>query len=322
MKILVTGGAGFIGSHLIKALLTRGDQVVVIDDLNSYYDPQLKQDRLNQFQDKIDFYQIPISDFEKLKTVFQKHHFDKICHLAAQAGVRYSLENPFAYNQTNVLGTLNILELMKEFNIKDIVYASSSSVYGGNTKVPFSVTDRVDKPISLYAATKKTNELYAYVYHHLYNFNCFGLRFFTVYGPWGRPDMALFKFTKAILNNQPIDVYNHGKMNRSFTYVTDIVSGIILALDKVKDYDVFNLGNPETIELGYFIECIEKTLGKSAQKNMLPMQDGDVPTTFADIEHTKQVLGWEPKISIEEGIKQFIEWYQNYHQNNKVNHGN
>jgi UDP-N-acetyl-D-glucosamine/UDP-N-acetyl-D-galactosamine dehydrogenase len=312
MNILVTGGAGFIGSNLVKTLLQRGDSIVIIDDMNSYYNPQIKRDRLAGFKDQITFYQFPISDFKQLKKVFQNHQFDKICHLAAQAGVRYSLENPFAYQEANVLGTLNILELMKEFNIKDIVYASSSSVYGNNQKSPFAAEDRTDTPISLYAATKKTTELYAYVYHHLYNFNCFGLRFFTVYGPWGRPDMALFKFTKAILNDEPIDVYNAGKMKRSFSYISDVVEGIILAIDKVRGYDLLNIGNPNTVELTYFIECIEKKLGKTAQKNMMPMQQGDVPVTFADIEHTKQVLGWEPKIDIEQGISKFIDWYIAY----------
>lgn len=312
MKILVTGGAGFIGSHVVQELLKRGDEVVVIDDMNSYYNPQLKKDRIAQFKDKIRFYKISIWDYNAMKTVFQTYHFDKVCHLAAQAGVRHSLENPFIYNQVNVLGTLNILELMKEFKIHDLVYASSSSVYGGNEKTPFAVEDTVDKPISLYAATKRANELYAHVYHHLYGMNCFGLRFFTVYGPWGRPDMALFKFTKAILEGQPIDVYNQGKMKRSFTYITDIVTGIIKSLDTVKGNDVFNLGNPDTVELNYFIECIEKELGKTAVKNMMPLQQGDVPVTFADIIHTQNVLGWEPKVSIEQGIKEFIEWYKKY----------
>jgi len=314
MKILVTGGAGFIGFHTVKALLERGNEVVVIDDMNSYYNPQLKKDRLAQIQDKISFYQIHLWELEKMREVFQKHKFDKICHLAAQAGVRYSLENPFIYNQANVLGTLNILELMKEFGIKDLVFASSSSVFGGNKKIPFSVEDSVDKPISLYAATKKTNELYAHVYHHLYGFNCYGLRFFTVYGPWGRPDMALFKFTKAILADEPIEVYNFGEMKRDFTNVKDVVRGIIMALDQVQGYDIFNLGHNHPVELNYFIECIENTLGKKAQKKMLPLQAGDVPNTYADIEHTKNVLGWAPQVSIEEGITEFVQWYKEYHK--------
>jgi UDP-glucuronate 4-epimerase len=309
MNILVTGGAGFIGFHVAKALLERGDSVVIVDNLNDYYDPQLKKDRLAQISSQVTFYEIDISDYKKLEEVFAKHCFDKVCHLAAQAGVRYSLENPFAYERANMLGTLNILELMRKYDIKDLVYASSSSVYGGNTKVPFSVEDSVDQPISLYAATKRANELYTHVYHHLFGLNCFGLRFFTVYGPWGRPDMALFKFVKAIKENKPIDVYNHGKMQRDFTYINDIVSGILLSLDKVQGYDIFNLGNSNTVELLRFIEIIEQNLGKIAEKNMLPMQPGDVQTTSADIVHTKEVLGWEPKISIEEGIKRFIDWY-------------
>ncbi len=316
MKILVTGGAGFIGSHVVQALLQRGDDVVIIDDMNSYYHVGLKEARLNQFRDKVSFYQISIGDFDTLREVFVKEctlqRFDKICHLGAQAGVRYSLENPFSYEKTNCLGTLNILELMKEFKVKDLVFASSSSVYGGNKKVPFSVHDSVDNPISVYAATKKANELYAHVYHHLYGFNCFGLRFFTVYGPWGRPDMALFKFTKAILEGKPIDVYNYGKMKRDFTYIADIVDGILKSLDMVKGYQILNLGNSNTVELSYFIECLEKELGKEAKKNFLPMQQGDVPVTSADIEKTKEVLGWEPKVNIEQGIREFVKWYKWY----------
>jgi UDP-glucuronate 4-epimerase len=313
MKILVTGGAGFIGFHVAGALIERGDEVVVVDNLSDYYDVQLKKDRLRQLGDKIGFYQVDISDFESLKKVFLENKFDKVCHLAAQAGVRYSLINPFAYERTNSLGTLNILELMKEFKVKDLVFASSSSVYGGNEKIPFSVEDPVDSPVSLYAATKKHNELMAHVYHKLYGLNCFGLRFFTVYGPFGRPDMALFKFTKAILNDKPIDVYNYGDHERDFTYITDIVSGVLAALDKIKGFEILNLGNNNRISLRYFISRIEKELGREAKKNMLPMQIGDVHKTFADIEKTREVLGWEPKIKIEEGIKEFIEWYKEYH---------
>lgn len=312
MNILVTGGAGFIGFHVIQALLSRRDSVVVVDEMNSYYNLQLKKDRLKQIQDKITFYEIPIGDYEKLKTVFQNHHFDVICHLAAQAGVRYSLENPFAYEKSNSLGTLTILELMREFGIDKIVYASSSSVYGGNEKTPFSEEDRVDKPMSLYAATKRVTELYAYTYHHLYGFNCFGLRFFTVYGPWGRPDMALYKFTEAIINGTPIDVYNGGKMKRSFTYISDIVDGVLRSIDRVSGYEIFNLGNDQTVELSYFIKCIEKELGKTAIKNLMPIQAGDVPVTFADCSKTKKVLGWKSLVSVDDGIKQFIQWYQNY----------
>lgn len=313
MKILVTGGAGFIGFHVAKALAERGDEVAIIDNLNDYYDVKLKKDRLAQLSEKVKFCQIDLADYSSLKKVFQEHQFDKICHLGAQAGVRYSLENPFAYEKSNNLGTLNILELMKEFKVKDLVFASSSSVYGGNKKVPFSVEDEVERPLSLYAATKKHNEHQAHVYHKLYGLNCWGLRFFTVYGPWGRPDMALFKFTDSIINNRPIDVYNYGEHERDFTYITDIVRGVILALDKVKGYEIFNLGNNHPVKLLDFISCVEKTLGKEAKKNFLPLQPGDVPKTFADIEKTKQILGWEPQVKIEEGIHLFVEWYNEYH---------
>ncbi len=250
-----------------------------------------------------------------MRTVFSENKIDKVCHLAAQAGVRYSIENPFAYEKTNNIGTLNILELMKDFNVKDLVYASSSSVYGGNEKTPFSVEDNVDKPISLYAATKKYNELIAHVYHNLYGINCFGLRFFTVYGPWGRPDMALFKFTKAIIANEEIDVYNNGNHARDFTYVSDIVDGVIRSLDRVKGYEILNLGNNSVTELMYFIECIEKKLDIKSKKRFLPMQKGDVHTTSANIEHTRKILGWEPKVGIEDGISKFVDWYKEYNGN-------
>jgi len=319
MKILVTGGAGFIGSQVAQALLERGDEVVVVDNLNDYYDVQLKKDRLAQIEERlVKFYPVDFADYDVMKKIFSEHKFDKICHLGAQAGVRYSLINPHAYHRTNGEGTLNILELMKEFGVKDLVFASSSSVYGGNTVVPFSTEHRVDTPVSLYAATKKYNELMAHVYHDLYGLNCWGLRFFTVYGPWGRPDMALFKFTKNILADKPIDVYNHGDHERDFTYITDIVSGILAALDKVNGYDVFNLGNNDTVTLMHFISCIENALGKTAQKNMLPMQKGDVHKTYADIERTKQILGWEPTTNIEDGINKFIQWYKEYHEQKKV----
>ena len=329
MNILVTGGAGFIGSHVAQTLLARGDNVIIVDNLNEYYDVHLKEARLKRLvsfqlgngnnnnhsnQGKITFIKADISNYAEMEKVFAVNKFDKVCHLAAQAGVRYSLENPFAYEQANCLVTLNILELMRKFNIKDLVFASSSSVYGGNKKIPFSADDNVDNPISLYAATKKSNELYTHVYYHLFCLNCFGLRFFTVYGPWGRPDMALFKFTKAILEDEPIDVYNYGKMKRDFTFITDIVEGVIKALDHVKGYEIFNLGNSKTVELTYFIECIEKELHKTARKNLLPLQQGDVPETFAEIEKTKKILGWEPKVSIEQGVKEFIKWYKEYHK--------
>ena len=318
MKILVTGGAGFIGSHVVQALLNRGDEVVVVDNLNDYYDVQLKKDRLKMILQEVTFYELDIADLEGMRKVFFDNKIDQVCHLAAQAGVRYSLENPFAYEKANNVGTLNILELMKEFGVKDLVYASSSSVYGGNKKTPFSVEDNVDRPVSLYAATKKYNELIAHVYHHLYGLNCLGLRFFTVYGPLGRPDMALFKFTKAILEDKPIDVYNFGNMKRDFTFITDIVDGVVRSLDRVSEvkYSVLNLGNSNTVQLNRFIEIIEKELGKKAERNLMPLQPGDVPETFADIEKTKEVLSWEPKVGIEEGIKKFIDWYKGYYNKN------
>jgi UDP-glucuronate 4-epimerase len=319
MKILITGGAGFIGFHVAKALLERGDEIVIVDNLNDYYDVQLKKDRLKQIKDNVKFYQIDISEYKNLKRIFQENKFDRVCHLAAQAGVRYSLINPFAYHQTNNLGTLNILELMKEFNVKHLVYASSSSVYGENKKVPFSVEDKVDKQVSLYAATKKHNENMAHVYYKLYQINSFGLRFFTVYGPWGRPDMSYFSFTKSILENKPIDVFNNGDHERDFTYITDIVQGIVKAIDKVEGCELLNLGNNNTVKLMDYISLIEQNLGKEAQKNYLPMQKGDVHKTFADIEKTKQILNWEPKIKIEEGIRNFINWYKNYY-NKTDNH--
>ena len=311
MKVLVTGGAGFIGNHVAIKLLARGDDVVIVDNVNNYYDVQIKRDRLKRVDCPV--YEIDFSDYDALAEVFTQHQFDVVCHLGAQAGVRYSLENPFAYERTNSLGTLNILELMRKHNCKKLVYASSSSVYGGNEKTPFSVEDRVDHPISLYAATKKYNELMAHVYYNLFGIESFGLRFFTVYGPWGRPDMALFKFTKNMIENKPIDVYNNGDHARDFTYIDDIVRGVILSIDKVSGYDVLNLGNNKVTTLMQFIGCIEKELGIVAQKNMLPMQPGDVHTTSADIEHTKKVLGWEPRTNVDEGIKHFIEWYRSYY---------
>lgn len=313
MNILVTGGAGFIGFHIATALADRGDKVVIVDNLSDYYDPSLKRARLALLGNKVTFYQVDISDYAALKKVFVEHRFDKVCHLAAQAGVQYSLVNPFVYHQANNLGTLNILELMKEFSVKDLVFASSSSVYGGNKKVPFSVIDQTDNPISLYAATKKHTENMAHVYHTLYGLNCFGLRFFTVYGPLGRPDMSLFKFTKAIFEGKPIDVYNFGHHQRDFTFITDIVEGVMKALDVVTGFEILNLGNNNPVDLMYFISCIEKEIGKEAQKKFLPLQKGDVPATFADIEHTTKILGWKPKVKIEDGVKEFVKWYRDYY---------
>ena len=310
--ILVTGIAGFIGSTTAHLLADRGDTVIGVDNFNPYYDPKLKRDRAKRLEGKAKIYECDIIDLPGLRKVFSQHKVDKVLHLAAQAGVRYSIENPFAYEQANNLGTLNMLEICRELGVKTFVFASSSSVYGGNTKTPFSVNDPVDHPISLYAATKKYNELIAHVYHHLFGMNCTGLRFFTVYGPWGRPDMALFKFTDATIKGQPIDVYNHGKMKRDFTFVTDIAAGIIASLDKSYPYEIFNLGNSSTVDLTYYIECIEKELGKKAIKNMLPMQPGDVPATMADIEKSKRMLGFDPKVKVEQGIKEFVQWYRDY----------
>ncbi len=313
-NILVTGAAGFIGSWTCEALLSRGDKVIGLDNFNSYYDVNLKKDRVKKFKDKCKIYVCDIADNQSLQRVFKQNKIHKVCHLAAQAGVRYSLTHPHAYQTANLLGTLNLLEACKHHHIKSFIYASSSSVYGGNTKVPFSVDDPVEKPISLYAATKRSNELMAYTYHHLYGMHCTGLRFFTVYGPWGRPDMALFKFTKSILSGKPIDVYNHGKMQRDFTYITDIVQGILSSLDKNYPCQIFNLGNSHTVNLMYFIKCIEKELGQKAKIKFLPIQPGDVPKTNADIKKSTKMLGFKPKIQIEQGIENFMAWYKDYYK--------
>jgi len=309
---LVTGVAGFIGSHVAKRLLERGDVVIGIDNLNDYYDPALKRLRLKEVIPDAQSFEWHCIDFSCFDDLLALPVVDKICHLGAQAGVRYSLANPWAYTKSNVEGTMNIFEYARQFKISDIIYASSSSVYGGNKKVPFSVEDNVDQPVSLYAATKRSNELMAHTYHHLFGFNVTGLRFFTVYGPWGRPDMALFKFTNKIVQGKPIDVYNYGKMQRDFTYIDDIVDGVISALDHSYPYEIFNLGNSDSIELGYFIECLEKELGQEAEKNMMPIQPGDVPITFADIEYSRKKLDFDPKVKIEEGVHRFIEWYKEW----------
>ena len=317
MTILITGLAGFIGSNTAKKLLERGDNIIGIDNFNDYYDPTLKEKRISDFLAGHDFklYRIDIADKKSLKQVFEENKIDKICHLAAQAGVRYSLTNPDIYLHSNIIGTTNLLELAKDYKIKDFVFASSSSVYGGNKNFPFSETDNVDHPISLYAATKKSNELQAHVYHHLYGLNCFGLRFFTVYGPWGRPDMALFKFTKAIIAGETIDVFNNGRHKRDFTYIDDIVDGILASLDKCSGYEIFNLGNNQPVELEHFISLIENKLGKKAIKNYLPLQIGDVPETYANIDKAKKILGYESRNSIEDGIEKFLIWYKQYYKN-------
>ncbi len=315
MTVLISGSAGFIGFHLSRKLLKKGLKVVGYDNVNNYYDPTLKTSRLVILKsfDNFIFYKNDLCDFKALEKVFENHQIDTVCNLAAQAGVRYSLINPFAYQKSNLEGFLNIIELSKRANVKNFVYASSSSVYGKNKKLPFSVDDNVDHPISLYAASKKSNELIAHTYSHLYNLPTTGLRFFTVYGPYGRPDMALFIFTKKILDGVPIDVYNHGKMRRDFTYVDDIVNGIINALNLPSPYEIFNLGNHRSENLMDFISLIEQNLGKKAIINFMPIQPGDVPETFADIDHARKKLGFNPSTGIDVGIKHFIDWYKQYY---------
>ncbi len=313
-KILITGVAGFIGSWTAEALLIKGFTVIGVDNFNDYYDPRIKRDRIKKFSKDCAVLEEDICDLGALDKIFKDHKIDQVCHLAAQAGVGYSLINPFAYEHSNNLGTLNLLELCKKYAVPSFVFASSSSVYGGNEKIPFSESDNVDKPISLYAATKKYNELLAHTYHHLYGINTTALRFFSVYGPWGRPDMALYKFATAITKGQPINVFNFGKMKRDFTYITDIVTGILSALEKNYPCEIFNLGNSATVELNYFIEIIEKELGMIAKKKLMPMQPGDVPESFADIKKARKLLGFDPKTKIEEGVKEFIRWFREYHR--------
>ena len=312
--VLVTGAAGFIGFHCAKRLCEAGETVVGIDNVNSYYDPALKEARcavLKAMKDFV-FYKLDICDYEGLGEIFSRHCFDRICHLAAQAGVRYSITDPFAYQKSNNEGFLNLLECARHAAVENFVYASSSSVYGANTKLPFSESDRTDEPISLYAATKRSNELTARCYSHLFGIPMTGLRFFTVYGPWGRPDMALFKFTKAILAGEPIDVYNNGKMRRNFTYIDDVVQGVLLALDRPVPYEIYNVGNSRAEELMDFVREIEKNLGKKAVINYLPMQAGDVAATVADIEKLRK-LGYEPRTNIDKGVKAFVGWYREYY---------
>jgi len=318
MSILVSGAAGFIGFHLSRKLLENGFAVIGYDNVNDYYDPSLKEARLKLLEkfENFTFYRNDLCNFSALEKVFKNHPIEKVCHLAAQAGVRYSLTNPFAYQKSNLEGFLNIIELAKRFQVRNFVYASSSSVYGNNRKLPFSVKDNVDHPISLYAATKKANELIAHTYSHLYRLPTTGLRFFTVYGPFGRPDMALFLFTQKITTGKAIDVYNKGNMRRDFTYIDDIVNGIIAALETISQYEIFNLGNHRSENLMDFIRLIEHYLGKKAIINYLPIQPGDVPETFADIEHARAVLGFQPTTDIATGIKRFIDWYKAYFQIN------
>ncbi len=312
--ILVTGSAGFIGYHTAKKLLDLDFEVIGIDNLSQYYGPELKKLRNEQLLNypNYKFHQLDIRNYEELQNIFEKNTIDTVCHLAAQAGVRLSLENPLLYAEVNVLGTTNVFELSKKYNVGNVVYASSSSVYGGNKKIPFSEKDRVDQPISPYGVTKKANELLAYTYHHLYGMHFTGLRFFTAYGPWGRPDMAYFKFAKAILEGKTIDVYNNGKSKRDFTYIDDIVDGIVASLEKSYPLEIINLGNSQTIDLNYFIQCLEEGLGKKAKKNYLPLQAGDLPETFADISKAKKLLNFNPKIKFNDGITKFLTWYLDF----------
>ena len=329
-KVLVTGSAGFIGFHLAKELLNGGYSVVGIDNLNDYYDPQLKIDRLdnlsafvaeNGFEGNYQFIKLDIADDVGLEALFKEQGFDMVINLAAQAGVRYSLENPKAYVDSNLIGFTNILECCRHYPVEHLVFASSSSVYGMNTKQPFSTSDNTDYPISLYAATKKSNEALAHSYSHLFKIPCTGLRFFTVYGPYGRPDMAYYKFTKAITEDRPIDVFNGGDMQRDFTYIDDIVEGIMRLLPKVPDlkpspgsnatsaFALYNIGNNNPVTLARFIQAIETALGKKAVQNLLPMQAGDVSITFADIDALRDKIGFQPSTSIEDGINKFVDWY-------------
>ncbi len=348
MKILVTGTAGFIGYHVAQRLIARGDEVVGLDSINDYYDPALKYARLERagiakdaiaYNTLVDstahgnyrFVQLNLEDKTNIDALFAGQKFDKVCHLAAQAGVRYSLINPRAYIDSNIVGFMHILENCRHHNVQHLAYASSSSVYGLNESMPFSTSDNVDHPVSLYAASKKSNELMAHTYSHLFGLPTTGLRFFTVYGPWGRPDMALFLFTRAILENKPIDVFNNGQMQRDFTYIDDIVEGIIRVIDhapqgnpdwtgKTPDpscsrapYKVYNIGNSSPVKLMDFIEAIENALGKRAQKNLLPIQPGDVPATWADVSDLTENLGYKPNTPIQEGIDRFVAWYKEFY---------
>jgi UDP-glucuronate 4-epimerase len=334
LKVLVTGAAGFIGMHVSQILLARGDQVVGLDNLNDYYDPQLKRDRLARLtpHEGFRFVRLDVADRPGMERLFGESGFDRVVHLAAQAGVRYSLENPHAYVDSNVLGFMNVLEGCRHSRVQHLAYASSSSVYGGNTRMPFSEHHSVDHPVSMYAATKKANELMAHTYSHLFGLPTTGLRFFTVYGPWGRPDMALFLFTKAILEGQPIKVFNHGKMVRDFTYVDDIADGVVRVLDQAATadpafdpmapdparssapYRLFNIGNHDPVKLMDFIEAIEAALGKTAQKSFMPLQDGDVPATFADVSELQTWTGFTPGTPVVQGVGRFVDWYRGYYK--------
>jgi len=333
-KILVTGCAGFIGFHVAGRLLGQGHSVVGLDNLNDYYDVNLKRARLAQLEGRgsFRFFKVGLEDRDEVARLFEAGGFNRVVHLAAQAGVRYSLTHPHVYTQANLVGFTHILEGCRHHAVKHLVFASSSSVYGANTRMPFSVHDPVDHPVSLYAATKKANELMAHAYSYIYRLPCTGLRFFTVYGPWGRPDMALFQFTRAILEGQPIDVYNYGKMRRDFTYIDDVVEGVIRVMEKVPQpdpdwssekpacgsssapYRIYNIGNNSPVELGYFIEVLERKLGKKAKQNLLPLQEGDVPATYANVEDLARDVGFRPATPIEVGISRFVDWYREYYR--------
>ena len=332
MKVLVTGAAGFIGMHVCERLLARGDEVVGVDNLNDYYDVALKEARLGRLTPNARFRlsRLDIADRAGIAALFAVERPQRVVNLAAQAGVRYSLQNPHAYVDSNLVGFVNILEGCRHSGVEHLVYASSSSIYGGNERMPFSEHDNVDHPVSLYAATKKANELMAHTYSHLFKLPTTGLRFFTVYGPWGRPDMALFLFARAILEDRPIDVFNHGRMRRDFTYIDDIAEGVIRVLDRLPQanpdfdrqapdpatswapYRVFNIGNHQPVELMAYIEALEQALGKQAAKNFLPLQDGDVPATHADTAELEHATGFSPKTPVTEGVRRFVDWYRSY----------
>jgi len=334
MKIIITGSAGFIGYSVSIKLLERGDEIVGVDNHNDYYDTKIKDARLERLKKYSNYihYKIDLSDQKKLEDVFKNHKPQKVVNLAAQAGVRYSMKNPLAYINSNIVGFAHILENCRHHDVKHLVYASTSSVYGANTKMPFSENDSVNHPLSVYAASKKSNELMAHTYSYLYQLPTTGLRFFTVYGPWGRPDMALFKFTKAILEEKPIDVYNNGKHTRDFTYIDDIVEGVIKTLDNPATINsnwssnqpdpassqapwrIYNIGNNKPVELMAYIDALEKTLGKKAKVNFLPLQPGDVPDTFADINNLKEKFNYKPSTSVVDGVSKFVEWYNSFYQ--------
>ncbi len=314
MNVLVTGGAGFIGNTLTLRLVREGHEVVVVDNVNDYYDPSLKEARLARLPKEVRVERIDITDYSALDTLAKECRFDRIAHLAAFAGVRYSLENPFAYAETNYLGTQNLFELAKRHGIEHVVFASTSAIYGDAESYPVDETTRVDKPVSIYAASKRANELLAYSYFHLFGSSVTALRFFTVYGPWGRPDMALFLFTKAMLEGEPIQLFNSGKMHRDFTYVDDIVEGFVRALEHTGGFEIYNLGRGESVYLLDFVKTIEHELGVKAKVTELPMQPGDVEKSWANIDKARKELGYEPKVSIEEGVKNFIAWYREYYK--------